>query len=220
MPSADTVRPSLICFNLGVPFQVADLRTLRELLKGSSQTDPSVPVPEGHYAEESMKATIVPNRNMIMLAVAAGHAMTIKADLHEFTMTTFKNDGYDEMIVEVDIPFYSLCEHHLAPFFGTATVAYIPGERIVGISKLCRTVDHFARRLQVQERMTGEIAHFLHKELKPQGVAVLLRARHMCQEMRGVRKTGVETVTSYLLGAFGNNAETREEFMSIAKGGR
>ncbi len=139
---------------------------------------------------------------------------------HEFTMTTFPNEKkYDEMVAEVGIPFHSLCEHHLAPFFGTAAVAYIPGDRIVGISKLCRTVEAFARRLQVQERMTQQIAEFLEKELSPKGVAVLLRGRHMCQEMRGVRKSGVETVTSCLRGAFLDNAATRQEFMDVAREG-
>lgn len=138
---------------------------------------------------------------------------------HDFDMTTFKNDGYDEMVVEVGIPFYSLCEHHLMPFFGHATIAYIPGERIVGISKLCRTVDSFARRLQVQERMTQQITDFLNNKLKPKGVAVLIRARHLCQEMRGVRKAGVETVTSCLKGVFLDKPAAREEFMCIARGG-
>ena len=139
---------------------------------------------------------------------------------HDFEMTTFSNvQGYDEMVVEVGIPFYSLCEHHLVPFFGHATIAYIPGERIVGISKLCRTVDHFARRLQVQERMTQQVVDFLSNRLKPKGVAVLIRARHLCQEMRGVRKTGVETVTSCLVGVFKTDPSARQEFLEIARGG-
>lgn len=136
---------------------------------------------------------------------------------HEFTMTTFANEGTDEMVVEVGIPFYSLCEHHLAPFFGTAVVAYIPSKRIVGISKLCRTVDHYARSLQVQERMTMQIANKLQEALAPRGVAVMLRARHMCQEMRGVRKGGVETVTTCLKGVFLEQPSTRQEFMDIAR---
>lgn len=138
---------------------------------------------------------------------------------HEFNMTTFTNPGMDEMVVEVGIPFYSLCEHHLAPFFGTAAIAYIPGERIVGISKLCRTVENFSRRLQVQERMTQQIADLLQEKLEPKGVAVMLRARHMCQEMRGVRKAGVETVTTCLKGVFLEKPAAREEFMSIAREG-
>lgn len=138
---------------------------------------------------------------------------------HKFKLTTFENPGNDEMVVEIGIPFYSLCEHHLAPFFGSATVAYIPDARIVGISKLCRTVDHFARSLQVQERMTQQIANFLQEGLVPRGVAVMLRARHMCQEMRGIRKAGVETVTTCLKGAFLETPMARQEFMDIARGG-
>jgi len=139
---------------------------------------------------------------------------------HEFKMTTFANEGTNEMVVEVGIPFYSLCEHHLAPFFGTAVVAYIPNKRIVGISKLCRTVEHFARSLQVQERMTMQIAEMLQERLKPRGVAVMLRARHMCQEMRGVRKSGVETVTTCLKGAFLKQPATRQEFLDVARGSK
>jgi GTP cyclohydrolase I len=138
---------------------------------------------------------------------------------HEFKMTTFENPGMDEMVVEVGIPFFSLCEHHVAPFFGTACVAYIPNKRIVGISKLCRTVEHFSRRLQVQERMTQQVADMLQERLKPRGVAVLIRARHMCQEMRGIRKSGVQTVTSCLRGAFLKKPAAREEFMRIAREG-
>lgn len=139
---------------------------------------------------------------------------------HKFSMTTFPNDkGYNEMVVEVGIPFHSLCEHHLAPFFGTAAVAYVPEGRIVGISKLCRTVEHFSRKLQVQERMTQQIAEMLDLALKPKGVAVLLRARHMCQEMRGIRKSGVETVTTCLRGCFMEFPATRQEFLDVANGG-
>jgi GTP cyclohydrolase I len=138
----------------------------------------------------------------------------------EFDMTTFPNEGkYDEMVVERHIQFHTLCEHHLAPFFGEATVAYIPRDRIVGISKLARTVEYFSRRLQVQERMTQQVADYLVAKLDPVGAAVLVRGRHMCQEMRGVRKAGVETVTSCLRGAFLDKPACREEFMTIAKGG-
>ena len=140
---------------------------------------------------------------------------------HKFSMTTFPNEfGYDEMVAEVGIPFHSLCEHHLAPFFGTAVVAYVPGDRIVGISKLCRTVEHFARRLQVQERMTQQVAEMLQEVLMPKGVAVLIRARHMCQEMRGIKKSGVETVTSCLRGCFLEKPAAREEFLAIARGSK
>src|SRR5919112_1422909 len=108
-----------------------------------------------------------------------------------FTATTFPNDGdYDELVVVRDIPFHSLCEHHLLPFVGVAHIGYVPGERIVGLSKLARVVDHFARDLQVQERLTTEIAGWLERELSPRGVGVLLEAEHMCMSLRGVQKTG------------------------------
>ena len=126
--------------------------------------------------------------------------------------------SYDQMVVVRDVPFYSLCEHHLAPFFGTATVAYIPSDkapRVVGLSKLARLVDCFARRLQVQERMTVQIADALRDALDPRGVGVLVRARHLCMESRGVQKPGAETVTSALRGCF-LTGEARAEFMALA----
>lgn len=137
---------------------------------------------------------------------------------HQFEFTTFKNEGCNQMVLQTGIQFYSLCEHHLAPFFGEATIAYIPGKRIVGISKLGRTLENFARRLQVQERMTQQVADFLQVNLKPRGVGVLIKARHLCQEMRGVRKPMTETVTSCLKGAFLKEQATRDEFMRMAYG--
>lgn len=138
----------------------------------------------------------------------------------DFNFTTFDADGYDEMIVESNIGFYSLCEHHMLPFVGTVAIGYVPDKKIVGLSKLARTVEHFARRLQVQERMTMQIADFLIEKLNPKGVGVILRARHFCMEMRGVRKENVETVTSSLKGVFIEQPETRAEFMMISNGGR
>lgn len=131
----------------------------------------------------------------------------------EFKFTTFENEGTDEMVIQKDIPFHSLCEHHLLPFFGTATIAYIPATRIVGLSKLARTVEHYTRRLQNQERITKQIAERLMEELGPHGVAVSLTARHMCMEMRGVKKA-CETVTTHLTGYFRDNASTRQEFLA------
>lgn len=136
----------------------------------------------------------------------------------EFNFTTFENEGTDEMIIQKDIPFFSLCEHHVAPFFGTATVAYIPGERIVGLSKLARTVRHYASNLQNQERITSQVAERLQEELQPLGVAVTLSARHFCMEMRGVKTHDVHTVTSKLTGAFKEKADTRAEYMGHLKG--
>lgn len=133
----------------------------------------------------------------------------------EFKFTAFKNEGTDEMVIQKNIPFYSLCEHHTAPFFGMAHVAYIPGEKIVGLSKLARTVRHYASNFQNQERITTQVAERLEKELSPGGVAVMLEARHFCMEMRGVKTHDTTTVTTKLTGAFKDNIETRNEFMSI-----
>ncbi|MDE2290829.1 MAG: GTP cyclohydrolase I FolE [Elusimicrobia bacterium] len=124
---------------------------------------------------------------------------------------------YSEMVVVKDIVFYSLCEHHLLPFFGKATVGYVPDKKIVGLSKIPKIVQVFARRLQVQERMTLEIAHTLERKLKPKGVGVVIRARHLCMEMRGAQSQLSPTVTSALLGAFRSDARTREEFLTLAR---
>lgn len=127
------------------------------------------------------------------------------------------SDHHEEMVLVKDIPLYSLCEHHLLPFFGHAHVAYIPNEKIVGISKIARMVDLFARRLQVQERLTNEIASTLMDVLKPKGVAAVIDAEHLCMQMRGVQKRGTSVVTSAMLGAFRKRPETRAEFMNLIK---
>lgn len=135
-----------------------------------------------------------------------------------FTVFEDGAENVDEMILVRDIPFYSLCEHHLAPFFGTATVAYIPNGRIVGLSKINRLVDAFARRLQVQERMTTQIADALVTNLKPTGCGVVVTARHLCMESRGVRQQGHSTTTSALRGAFKDEPTARQEFISLIGG--
>ncbi|MCI0583352.1 MAG: GTP cyclohydrolase I FolE [Chloroflexi bacterium] len=122
--------------------------------------------------------------------------------------------GYSEMVVVKDVPFYSLCEHHLLPFFGTASVAYIPRGRVVGLSKIPRIVEMYARRLQVQERMTQQIADFLDERLAPQGVGVVVEANHLCAVMRGIRKPGTIMTTSAVLGLFRTRDRTRAEFFS------
>ena len=124
----------------------------------------------------------------------------------------------DEMVVVKDIEMYSLCEHHLAPFFGRAHIAYIPDKKIVGLSKIARVVDVFARRLQVQERLTMQVAHALQDVLKPKGVGVIVEARHLCMMMRGVEKQNSSTVTSCLLGLFRSDERTRTEFLKLARG--
>ena len=138
----------------------------------------------------------------------------------EFTLTTFPNDdGYDELVVARRIPFVSVCEHHLLPFTGTASVGYLPGARILGLSKLARVVELFARRPQVQERMTTQIANWLDEHLEPRGVGVVLEAEHSCMTLRGVGARGSTTATSALLGLVRTDARTRSEFLSLAKDG-
>ncbi len=127
------------------------------------------------------------------------------------------SDKHEEMVLVKDIPLYSLCEHHLLPFFGHAHVGYLPNEKIVGISKIARMVDLFARRLQMQERMTNQIADTLMEVLKPKGVAVVIEAEHLCMQMRGVQKRGTSLITSAMLGAFRKRPETRSEFMNLIK---
>lgn len=138
-------------------------------------------------------------------------------DKKEFNITTFANEGYDEMVIQTDIPFYSMCEHHMVPFFGKATIAYVPDERIVGLSKLSRILTHFSKNLQNQERITKQVAEFLDENLKPKGVAVSLTARHMCMEMRGVEKVGASTTTTHVSGTFRDNANTKNEFLSYLR---
>ena len=135
----------------------------------------------------------------------------------KWNCTTFEGEGYDEMIVQTNIPFHSLCEHHIAPFFGTGTIAYIPNKRIVGLSKLARTLETYSRRLQNQERITMQVADFLWKELEPKGVAVQITAKHMCMEMRGVKKHDTHTTTTKLLGAFKDDPSARAEFLNAIK---
>ena len=127
---------------------------------------------------------------------------------------------YDEMVVVKDIEFYSLCEHHMLPFYGRAHVAYIPNGKVIGLSKIPRIVDMFARRLQVQERMTKQIAEFVKETIQPKGVAVVVDGVHMCSMMRGVKKASASMVTSTVLDAFRNNPKTRAEFMDHINGRR
>src|SRR3989338_296892 len=127
------------------------------------------------------------------------------------------HERHDEMIVLKDIVLYSLCEHHMLPFIGRAHVAYLPKDKIIGLSKIARLVDIFARRLQVQERLTQEIADTLHKALNPLGVGVIVEAEHLCMQMRGVQKRGSVMITSAMLGAFRDRPATREEFMSFVR---
>lgn len=135
----------------------------------------------------------------------------------EFIFTSFDAEGTDEMIIQTNIPFYSMCEHHTAPFFGTANVAYIPRDRIVGLSKLSRTVDLYANRFQNQERITSQVAKRIQKELNPLGVAVTIKAQHLCMCMRGVKKHDTWTTTSKMIGVFKDDLNARNEFLRLIK---
>ena len=134
----------------------------------------------------------------------------------EFALTTFDNDeGYDELVVARDIPFHSLCQHHLLPFIGKAHVGYLPGERILGLSKLARVVEKFARGLQTQERLTQQVAGWLDQHVEPRGVGVVVEAEHLCMSLRGVQSRGTTTVTSALHGILRDDARTRQEFLAL-----
>jgi GTP cyclohydrolase I len=140
-------------------------------------------------------------------------------DQRPFRATTFPNDdGYDELILARSIPFHSLCEHHLLPFRGVAHVGYLPGERIIGLSKLGRVVEYFSRDLQIQERLTTQVADWLERELEPKGVGVVLEAEHLCMALRGVQKMGAKTLTSALRGLVREDGRTRQEFLALTRG--
>jgi len=124
---------------------------------------------------------------------------------------------YDEMVVVKDIEFFSLCEHHLLPFFGKCHVAYLPNKRVIGLSKVARLVNMFARRLQIQERLTNQVAKAIEEKISPEGVGVIIEARHLCMQMRGVEKQHGQAVTSAMLGAFRQNKQTRDEFLSLVR---
>jgi GTP cyclohydrolase I len=149
------------------------------------------------------------------MVAAYGELLTSKP----FNLTTFPNDeAYDELVVVREIPFRSLCMHHVLPFYGVAHVAYLPAARILGLSKLARVVELFSRDLQVQERLTTQIAGWLHEQLQPKGVGVVLEAEHLCMSLRGVQTPGAKTVTSALHGLVRDDPRTREEFLTLTHG--
>ncbi|MFI8484105.1 GTP cyclohydrolase I FolE [Streptomyces rubrogriseus] len=146
--------------------------------------------------------------------MARGYAELLNA--RPFRMTTFPNDeGYDELVLARDIPLRSVCQHHMLPFVGVAHVGYLPGARILGLSKLARVVEHYACRPQVQERLTKQVADHLAEQLRPRGVGVVVEAEHTCMTLRGVRATGSRTVTSTLLGTLRDDAASRQEFLAL-----
>ena len=145
--------------------------------------------------------------------LTSGYQADVDAIINDALFTV----DYNEMVIVKDIDFYSLCEHHLLPFFGKCHVAYIPDGRVVGLSKIPRLVDVFARRLQVQERLTNQVAATILEKVRPLGVAVVVEAQHLCMSMRGVEKQNSVAVTSAMLGAFRNDARTRAEFLELVK---
>ena len=150
-----------------------------------------------------------------MAFLMRGYAMDVSSVLHG---ALFEVD-YDEMVIVKDVEFFSMCEHHLLPFFGKVHVAYVPNGKVIGLSKIPRVVDVFARRLQVQERLTTEIADAISEAIAPQGVAVILEAQHLCMMMRGVEKQHSATVTSAMRGVFKTQLQTRNEFLSLVRRG-
>ena len=147
--------------------------------------------------------------------LTCGYKQTVNEVLHD---ALFEVD-YDEMVIVRDIEFFSLCEHHLLPFFGRAHIAYVPNGKVIGLSKIARLVDVFGRRLQVQERLTRQISDAIEEAIKPQGVGVILEAQHLCMMMRGVEKQQSTTVTSAMLGVFKSQMQTRTEFLSLVRRG-
>ena len=194
---AAEVRPLRVVGSPGTVDVAAAERAVRDLLVALGQ-DP---------ASEHLGAT--PRR----VALAYKEFLTPRP----FVATTFPNDErYDELVLARDIPFHSLCEHHLLPFTGVAHVGYLPADRILGLSKLARVVEHFSRRLQVQERLTVQIGDWLADRLAPKGVGVVLEAEHLCMSLRGVQAVGARTVTSSLHGLLRDDARSRSEFLALA----
>jgi GTP cyclohydrolase I len=150
--------------------------------------------------------------------VAAAYAELLTAG--QFDLTTFPNDeGYNELVLATDIPVQSLCEHHLLPFSGVAHIGYLPGDRILGLSKFARVLDLFARDLQVQERLTQQVADWLQENLSPRGLGVVIEAEHLCMSLRGVRAGGARTITSALHGVLREDARSRHEFFALCRSG-
>jgi GTP cyclohydrolase I len=145
--------------------------------------------------------------------LTSGYEQNVEKILNGATFSV----AYDEMVIVKDIEFFSLCEHHLLPFFGNVHIAYLPTKKVVGLSKLARLVNMYARRLQIQERMTSQIASAIEEKIDPQGVGVIVEARHLCMQMRGVEKQHGQAVTSAMLGAFRQNKQTRDEFLALVR---
>jgi len=193
------------------------------ILENGNLADPRVDQIAGHVKEIIRILGLCPDRDPNLVNTdrrVARMYLDIFSGLDEGTrpvLTTFPNEEhYTSMVMEKEIPFYSMCAHHFVPFYGHGHIAYIPNDKIVGLSKLPRLLEFYARRPQVQERLTEQVAAVLEEELKPQGVMVVIEARHLCVEMRGVKKPGAVTVTSALRGIFLQKA-VREEFLDLLR---
>jgi GTP cyclohydrolase I len=194
----------------------------RPPLKGGA-VEPSLDRIESHYRDILKDLGEDPGREGLartprrvaraLRDLTSGYDVDVDATINDALFT----ESYDEMVLVKDITFYSLCEHHMLPFFGRAHVAYLPDKRIIGLSKIPKLVEIFARRLQVQERLTEQIAQTLHAKLKPRGVAVVLEARHLCMEMRGAESRLSPTTTSCMIGAFQQDPRTRKEFLELVR---
>jgi len=208
--------------------QSVDVRPPREAIhtngNGSGKVRPDQQAIEGHYRDLLSFVGEDPDREgLLRTPHRAAEALKFLTQGYTQDARTLLNgaifhEEYDDMVVVKDIEFYSSCEHHMLPFFGKAHVAYIPDGRIVGLSKIPRLVDMFARRLQVQERLTTQIAEAIEDALQPRGVAVVVEGSHMCMLMRGVQKQNASMVTSHVKGAFRTDRATRQEFMALVKG--
>lgn len=181
---------------------------------------PADPVAAELAAAELLKALglDLTNENIVDTPRRMAHALMEMTQPHEFELTTFPNDEeYDELVLVQDIPVKSLCEHHMLPFTGVAHVGYLPGERILGLSKFARMVDFHARQPQTQERLTKQIADHLQRELQPRGVGVVIEAEHTCMSLRGAQAPGTHTVTSALFGLLRDDSRSRAEFLALTR---
>jgi len=180
----------------------------------------SIDLPRAELAAEDFIRALGVPLDSEHLAATPGRMARAWAEMltpRPFDLTTFPNDeGYDEMVIVRDIPVRSICEHHLLPFTGRAAIGYLPGERIVGLSKLARIMEHFACRLQTQERLTKQVAGWLQDNLGPEGVGVIVSAEHMCMTLRGAQATGTSTLTSTLLGRLREDSRSRQEFLALS----
>jgi GTP cyclohydrolase I len=199
------------------------LEPLALTLESADLADPRVDQIAGHVKEIIRILGLCPDQDPNLINTdrrVAKMYLDIFSGLDEGTrpkLTTFPNEEhYTSMVMEKEIPFYSMCAHHFVPFYGHGHIAYIPNEKIVGLSKLPRLLDFFARRPQIQERLTEQVAGVLEEELRPQGVMVVIEARHLCVEMRGIKKPGAVTVTSAIRGIFLQKA-VREEFLDLMR---